>query len=212
MPGEFYAADLHINHLKVANIRGFATPEEWNKALLANWNAVVRPDDRVWLPGDITVGRMELAWGWLDALHGEKHLITGNHDQVFPGHRDSYQHQREWLAHFASVQPFTRRRLEGQDVMCSHFPYSGDHPTTERYTQYRLADEGLSLIHGHTHSTEKVSRSVNGTLQICVSLDAWGLKPAPLAEIMRIIRDASSAAKANGSTTHPLMLEGGIPR
>lgn len=212
MPGEFYAADLHINHLKVANIRGFATPEEWNKALLANWNATVRPADRVWLAGDLTVGRMELAWGWLDALHGEKHVITGNHDPVFPGHRDSFKHQREWLDHFASVQPYTRRRLEGTEVMTSHFPYSGDYTATERYTQYRLTDEGRPLIHGHTHSREQVSRSDKGTLQICVSMDAWGLRPAPLPDIMRLLRDNASVPAIARGRTIPLMMEGGIPR
>lgn len=206
---EFYAADLHIWHMKVANLRGCATPEEWNDLLIANWNSVVYPNDRVWVPGDITCGSMPRVWPVLDALNGEKHLITGNHDAVFAGHRDAYKWQREWLDHFASVLPWTRRRVEGQQVLTSHFPYSGDHGP-ERYTQYRLRDEGLTLIHGHTHSTEKVSYTPKGTLQICVSMDAWGLKPAPFGDIMRIIRD-SRATPAKSHT--PLMLEeSGIPR
>lgn len=189
MPGEFYAADLHINHLKVAQLRGYATAGEWNDALIAGWNKTVNPSDRVWVPGDVAMGRMDTVWPVLARLNGELHLITGNHDAVFAGHRDSHKHQREWMTCFASVQAYTRRRLEGRNVLCSHFPYEGDSREAERYAEYRLRDEGLPLIHGHTHSAEKVSHSQRGTLQICVSLDAWGLRPAPLAEIMRLIRE-----------------------
>jgi calcineurin-like phosphoesterase family protein len=210
---EFYAADLHINHRKVANIRGYATPDLWNKALIEKWNATVRLGDRVWVLGDVAMGDFRDAWPILAHLGGELHLVTGNHDAVFPGHRDSFKFQAEWMTRFQSVQPFTRRRLEGRNVMASHFPYEGDSSPADRYTEFRLRDEGLPVIHGHTHSTEKVSRSVKGTLQICVSMDAWELKPAPLADIMRLLRDdATHATTANRPTVHPIMLEGGIPR
>ena len=126
-------------------------------------------------------------WPLAGRLNGEIHLIAGNHDAAWPGHRDSFKHQREWLDHFASVQPFARRRIEGQDVMLSHFPYAGDHTDEDRFVQYRLRDTGGWLIHGHTHGTRKVSGKM-----IHVGLDAHDLKPVPMSWVQKVIRDATS--------------------
>ena len=70
-----------------------------------------------------------------------------------------------------------------------HYNDDGDHTEEERYDQFRLRDLGTTLLHGHTHSDQRVSRSSNGTLQIHVGLDAWGLKPVTLHQIKTIMEE-----------------------
>jgi calcineurin-like phosphoesterase family protein len=179
----YYTADLHFTHKMVAGLRGFNSPEEHDEAVIATWNATISREDVVWLLGDVGMGKPERFWPLVERLNGTIHLIAGNHDAVWPGHRDAHKHQRAWLEAFASVQCYARRRLAGHDVLLSHFPYGGDHSETDRYPQYRLRDEGLWLLHGHTHSRARLSTG----RQVHVGLDAWELKPVPQHEIERLI-------------------------
>jgi calcineurin-like phosphoesterase family protein len=74
----------------------------------------------------------------------------------------------------------------------SHFPYTGDSQAESRYDKYRALDEdGTPIIHGHTHSSEKVSRTDKGTLQIHVGVDAWDFYPVHIDQIREIIKDAA---------------------
>ncbi len=91
--------------------------------------------------------------------------------------------------------PFEDNELaEGNvTVLLSHFPYVGDRGQ-ERYAQWRLKDEGLPLLHGHTHSAEEISytpRINNGggwpTTQMHVGLDAWNLTPVSLEQIGELL-------------------------
>lgn len=62
-----------------------------------------------------------------------------------------------------------------------------DHTATPRYEQWRLPDMGTPLLHGHTHSAEKVSTSALTAPQIHVGVDAWGLRPVALKEIVELL-------------------------
>src|SRR5262245_15658637 len=121
----WFTADTHFDHQLVAGLRGFETPAEHDAFVVERWNATVRPNDQVWHLGDVGMGRLARFADTLRQLNGEIHLITGNHDEPWPGLRQSYRRQRAWLEHFATVQAFARRRIEGQNVLLSHFPYEG---------------------------------------------------------------------------------------
>ena len=65
MPNTFFTSDSHFGHASVLaprmdRPRPFATIEEHDEALVAAWNAVVRPDDIVWHLGDFAY-RCDLA-------------------------------------------------------------------------------------------------------------------------------------------------------
>lgn len=167
----WFTSDLHFGHEKIAVIRGFETTEEHDSAIAENWKQAVKTDDHVWVLGDLQMTRVAYALNLIQELPGIKHLIAGNHDPCHPMHREAHRHQRRYLQAFESVQAFARKRICGQTVMLSHFPYCGDHTEQERYVQYRLRNEGEWLLHGHTHSyIQQVGR------QIHVGLDAWGMK------------------------------------
>lgn len=187
--GTWFTSDTHFRHAMVAELRGFATAGEHDEAIIANWNDWVDPGDTVWHLGDVGMSRGFLPL--VDRLHGTIHLITGNHDAVWPGHRDSHKRQREWLGHFASVQAFARRKIAGRHVLLSHFPYEGDHTAEDRHEQYRLRDEGLWLLHGHTHWQHI---QWHDGRQVHVGLDAWDLRPLALSDLERVITESGDGA------------------
>lgn len=187
--GVFFAADLHISHRLVSEIRGFSVPQEHDDFLAHAWDKVVRPGDHVWVLGDISAGgssSQTLALDWISQRSGQKHLISGNHDGCWSAHRDSHKWQPKYLEVFDSVQMAARRRISGQNILLSHFPLDGDRGV-DRYPQWRLKDLGTPILHGHTHSQEKISRSSQGTLQIHVGLDAHRFAPVSLQEVANLL-------------------------
>lgn len=184
----WYTSDLHLGHRNVAEMRGFSCAGAHDAYLIERWNQAVRPDDIVWVLGDVTLSAGQHLHR-VAALNGLKHLITGNHDAVFPGHRDSHKHQREWLRYFESVQPYARRRADGVEFLMSHFPYSGDRGE-DRHTQYRLRDEGRLLVHGHLHSPYITQPGY--PRQVHVGLDAWAMSPAHENYVLSVLRERST--------------------
>lgn len=186
MPEVWFTADTHFGHqgLILNGWRpGYDSVDEMDDDLISRWNAVVKRDDIVWHLGDFALGPEQPAMDILAQLNGEIHLIVGNHDRMWPGGRQAHKYVRPWLdAGFASIQFAARRRVGGQNVLLSHLPYQGDHGE-ERFTQFRLPDEGLPLLHGHVHGEWKIRGH-----QINVGVDVWELAPVHLVEITAIVQ------------------------
>lgn len=170
----WFTSDLHIGHRMVAGLRGFADTASHDDDIAVAWDDVVREGDQVWILGDLSAGggaSWRNALEWLNLRRGDKHLVAGNHDPVHPMHRDAHKHHGSDVLRSAAQS--ARRRINGTEVLLSHFPYSGDHTERQRFDQWRLPDHGVPILHGHSHSREKLSRSPAGTLQIHVGIDAW---------------------------------------
>lgn len=150
----FFTSDTHFLHKKVAEIRGFHSVEAHDGFIVQQWNELVRADDIVWLLGDVGIpgkGKTDSdVLDLVDQLNGRKHLVTGNHDSVWPANRNAKNNQYKWLGYFESVQAFARQSVCGTDFLLSHFPYEGDSARhdEDRATQFRLRDEGMPLLHG----------------------------------------------------------------
>jgi calcineurin-like phosphoesterase family protein len=188
MSQTWFSSDWHFTHRLMAELRGFSSVKEHDDAIIANINKCVKPEDTIWVLGDVGMGPLPRFAHCLDQLNGRaKHLITGNHDEVWPGYRDSFKYQEAWFRYFDSVQAFARRKIDGKAVLLSHFPYEADHTDRARYVQYRLRDEGEILLHGHTHGKEKLHGR-----EIHAGLDAWGLMPVPMQDIQKLIAEISS--------------------
>lgn len=184
MSSIWFTSDTHFGHLKVAAERGFATIEEHDETLLGNITSRVRRGDQLRILGDIAM-RETTALDMLARIPCEVHVILGNHDAPHPRHRDAHRHMRRWMDVVTSVASAGRMRIHGTEVLLSHYPYSGDHTSEDRDTQWRLRDEGRWLLHGHTHSRVRVSGR-----QIHVGVDTWG-RPVHADEIAEIIKGAS---------------------
>lgn len=180
MSTTWFTSDLHLGHPSVAAMRGFADPGDHDAAVLDAIRSRVGPRDTLWVLGDLALSGLTSALTAVAALPGTKHLVFGNHDGGHPMHRRSSVLHHRYLDTFASVQSVATRKFGGTTVLLSHFPYSGDHTAVQRYPQWRLRDCGVPVLHGHTHTATRQSTSTNGTPQIHVGLDAWGLAPVRL--------------------------------
>src|ERR1017187_8378616 len=56
----WFTADQHFGHKRIIELSGrpFGSVEEMNEAVVDRWNAVVAPDDLVWVLGDFALGRI----------------------------------------------------------------------------------------------------------------------------------------------------------
>lgn len=186
----FFTSDLHIGDRSVARYRGFGDDGApyHDDTLARRWDRTVGDDDEVWVLGDLSGSQnRQAALEWVSDRTGTKHLITGNNDRAHPMHPDASAALALYLEVFDSVASAGRQEwiLPGRDtpteVLLSHFPFSGEGDRMEdRFTQWRLRDMGMPVIHGHVHTEKKVTYSdPKGTLQIHVGVDAWSLKPVP---------------------------------
>jgi calcineurin-like phosphoesterase family protein len=191
----WYTSDLHIGHKLISDKRGFAAVEDHDRELARRWDSMVAPADTVWILGDISGGGrtgQRRALDWLLTRPGTKHLIAGNHDSVHPMHQSAYKELPLFLTVFSSVQQSAQRRIAGQTVLLSHFPYLESIAADDvfaRFDQWRLPSRGDWLLHGHLHSSKKVDgRSIH------VGVDAWSLAPVSINAVAQIIsREGESA-------------------
>ena len=196
MTQHYYTADLHLRHEKVAKVRGFNSVHEHDKAVLNELKEVAHSGNQIFILGDISGGKYEetalqMLFLEIKGKDADLHLVAGNHDSIHPMHRHSERAHGKFRSVFSSIDSMGAFRHNRDRVLPSHFPYTGDREV-ERYPEYRLKDTGKPIVHGHTHSSEKVSYSDKGSLQICASLDAWGLKPAPKHELVKLIESQTS--------------------
>ena len=186
----WFTSDTHFTHKFVAGTRGFSDPAEHDEHVIQNINALVKADDILWILGDLGVGNEAAILAQAARLNGRRQFIAGNHDPVHPAHRNSRRHQRKWLEVFESVQAFAKVSVCGTDFLLSHFPYDGDHGDREdRYTQYRLRDEGMPLLHGHLHTRKALTDLVKKVVH--VGWDSWDA-PVKDTQIQEILEDADS--------------------
>lgn len=189
----FFTSDTHFGHANIIKYcnRPFKDYEHMDEVLIQNWNSVIGPEDEVFHLGDVALGPWERWDNILPRLNGWKVLVIGNHDRIFRGESKAKQDRftpiyGEWF----QVMTDEVKNLplsNGHKVNLSHFPYDGDSHDEDRYNEFRLPDEGKTLIHGHTHMDQIVTRSKAGTLQIHVGQDAFDYFPVSEDQVIKII-------------------------
>lgn len=106
-------ADLHLSFARPDGRERYA--ERWRdhaSKIEREWRTVVRPEDLVLLPGDLSMARnhrdLQPDLVWLDRLPGTKVLSAGNHDT--------------WWNSVEKVRPLLRRTLlaVGGDAVATH--------------------------------------------------------------------------------------------
>jgi calcineurin-like phosphoesterase family protein len=80
-------SDWHFNHDRefIWKARGFSSVQEMNEAIIQRHNALVRPDDDVYVLGDSSLGGgdaqiLATNKALIERLNGRLHIIRGNHD------------------------------------------------------------------------------------------------------------------------------------
>lgn len=141
MPADmWFLSDLHLGHEKtctefkkpdgVTPLRPFANADEMNEAIIDRWNALVKPQDKAYLLGDIVITKRNLHL--VGRLNGSKRLIRGNHD-VFK--------TTEYLEYFKEV--YGVRVMPEHRLALTHVPIH----TSE-------VDRFGWNVHGHLHAKQ----------------------------------------------------------
>lgn len=164
------AADHHFGHKNILTfkddkenlIRGskFKDIEDHDQSLIANHNALVKPEDRVYLLGDVVINRKSLYM--LGQLTGRLVLVKGNHD-IFK--------LKDYLPYFDDIRAYVvQKDGEGNKVILSHIPIHED----------SLGRFGTN-IHGHYHQNK-----INDKRYVCVSLEHTDYKPIEIYQALKL--------------------------
>ena len=122
----WYTSDPHFGHRLVARHRGFGEDTDAHDAeIIERWNGVVQDVDIVYVLGDLSISAPTRALAILSELPGRKRLISGNHDACWPAHQSAPRslHKYGYFDVFEWVSPFGKRKIAGEEVLLSHFPY-----------------------------------------------------------------------------------------
>ncbi|MEI7024647.1 phosphoesterase [Paenibacillus sp. y28] len=161
MQNVYVISDHHFGHKHIIDFesRPFADVEQMTEAMIAKWNAVVGPEDKVFHLGDFSFLNLEKTKAIVIRLNGYKHLIMGNHDRG---------RSRTWW-------------LEAGFDEVSEYPliYSGF---------YLLSHEPLYMnkhmpyvnIHGHIHGQHYA-----GNQYVNVSVEPWDYTPVHFETIQK---------------------------
>jgi calcineurin-like phosphoesterase family protein len=162
---QLITSDTHFGHLNLTQAgnpnfttkRPFKTVVEMNEALIANWNAVVKPDDEVFHLGDVCMGQSQYWKSTLDRLNGKINLIIGNHDERLI---KECAYRFEWIKPYHELytqDPNTNQKII---LILCHYPL----------LTWNKAGKGSIMAHGHCHNniTEKHNK---GTRRIDVGVD-----------------------------------------
>ena len=164
----YFTSDTHWGHFNIIKYckRPFASVEEMDRVMAANWNAVVGPRDTVYHLGDFAMGKKESIPEYRKRLNGRIILIRGNHD------RDT----KRMLAYgFDEVHDELTLGEADRPLFLRHKP---DHEGHKK---------ALYHLCGHVH--DKWLRKGN---VINVGVDMWGFKPRTLEEILAAPKDKDS--------------------
>ena len=185
----WYTSDLHFSHKRVAEDRGFGEDTEAHDAIICeNWIKNVRAKDQIYVLGDISIGGHKNEHHALDLiskLPGMKKIIFGNHDSPSPIHSKPEKYFKDYMDVFEFGAGYVCKKINGQTVELSHYPFSRDHTDNPRYVNHRRPDYGQWLIHGHIHdhNLRKDGR------QIHIGLDSWEHSPVSQEQVVEYMED-----------------------
>lgn len=185
----WFSSDSHYGHENIIKYcdRPFKDADHMDEVMIERWNDRVAEDDVVFHLGDVAMGDITRSLPKIARLNGKIIMISGNHDRTFS--KMTKTRQAQWLPEYEKyfytvLGDFgTVLQVKDQLVRVSHFPYDGDHTDDDRYRSVRPVDDGMLLIHGHTHSHERLSESVKGTVQYHVGVDAHDFYPVHYSDI-----------------------------
>ena len=192
----FFISDNHFWHANVIKYcdRPFSSVEEMNEKMVQYWNEIVTQDDQVYYLGDFSMAFRSVEL-FTNRLLGTKYLIAGNHDMCHSVHKKSRnpENKAKWIQKyidngFSSVKEEDFIEIDGIKFRMHHMPYQNLEDKDARYQNKRVTDDGIPLLHGHTHSKEKITLTKNGTIQIHVGVDAHNFWPISEQQVIELYR------------------------
>lgn len=174
-----YIADPHLWHFNIIKKenRPFKDLKEMRGEIKRRWNLVVKPEDDVWVLGDVTGGdkvHVDELREYMDSLNGRKHLVLGNHDDLF----------KVWTWHkagFSSVHTVVKHKIGNDVIYLAHYPNA-----RELYGLHKFS----TLFCGHSHSrSPRVHHNNDGGWTVNLAVELWSYAPVTFEEIFEEIKE-----------------------
>lgn len=186
MSNIYFTSDTHFSHNRsfLYEPRGFSSIEEHDETIIENWNKTVKPEDIVYLLGDLMLNDNESGIKKLNQLQGKIYYIRGNH--CTDSRCELYKNTNmiplsgDFYTSWAAVQ-----KINGFNFYLSHYP-----TMTSYLENMAPLKQHLINLHGHTHSKNKFYQDI--PFMYNVALDAHNNTPVSFDEIISDIE-----AKAN---------------
>ena len=174
-------SDWHFNHQKefIYQARGFETPEEMNEKLISLHNYYVRPDDDVYVLGDLILGgaeKLEDGIRYIERMNGNLHIVRGNHDS-----------EKKWEAYnqlypkIVELNNSIYLKYGKYNFYLSHFP-----SMTSNYDNDKPLKQRLINLCGHSHVKYPFQDMAYGAYH--VEVDAHDNCPVLLDDIIKDLK------------------------
>lgn len=179
----FLTSDTHFGHDQpfLWGPRGFGSSIEHDEAIIANWNEVVKPEDDVYVLGDLMLNDTEHGLTCVRRLNGHLHLIRGNHDSDLRWAAYTELPNVVELCGWAHVIRYRKIHF-----YLSHFP-----TLTANYDDEPLYKKIVNIC-GHGHTPDKFV-DMGRSLIYHAELDAHNNTPVLLDNIIEDIRNKNLA-------------------
>lgn len=105
-----------------------------DEELVSRWNTRVKPDDIVYMLGDVSFRGVTATSEILEQLQGRKTLVYGNHDR-------KHINKDEFIRHWDLITPYHELRIDGQMIVLMHYPLA----------VWNHMHRGSWMLHGHSH-------------------------------------------------------------
>jgi calcineurin-like phosphoesterase family protein len=151
----WFISDMHFGHTNIIEYcsRPFRDTTHMDEQLALNWNGLIRPEEQVFVVGDVALGCFERASEIIKSLNGYKILIRGNHDRSI---------EKMLQMGFDRVHNELELELkDGRRALIKHKPQL-----------WNVIQPRDVQIHGHHH---KGPRSLGRRINVCV--DLWDYRP-----------------------------------
>lgn len=173
----YLVGDWHFFHNRefIYKARGFETVEEMNQTIIKNHNSIVKPEDDVYVLGDLLLGGPDNQAAGLELIaqmNGKLHLVRGNHDT-----------DNRWTAYSTLENIIEQQNAIYLDYNKYHF-YLSHYPSITSNNDYEkpLKARLLNLC-GHSHTQDKWMDADKGYIYHC-ELDCHDNKPVLLDDII----------------------------
>jgi calcineurin-like phosphoesterase family protein len=168
MVNYWFISDTHFGHTNIIKYdqRPFPDIQTHDRTLIANWQAVVQPDDEVYHLGDFAFASQARVKQIINQLPGKIYHIQGNHDKVILKNADV-------RACFIWSKPLFDLKLQwkGQRLQITLCHYS--------MRVFNKSHHGALQFYGHSHFGLP-----GNTQQLNVGVMHWGYTPVRLEQAL----------------------------
>ena len=164
----YFTSDLHLGHKNIIKLLGrkFDHVDQMNEVLIRNINDRVRPNDTLYILGDLSFReKPEVINGLIRKIKCRNLvLIRGNHDVKYDPDL------------FLDICDFKEIKAEGMRFSLMHYPM----------VEWPGSRNGAIQLHGHQHNPPAYNQNMKraGIRRYDVGVEANGYAPVSLEEIL----------------------------